>query len=75
MNYRISSWNLDENVEEAASSDEHRFSIALNVDKDNDIFSSSNVINAFCKENMKVKILFWTIVDFGDPGIYFAKVW
>ncbi len=56
MNYRISSWYLDENVEEAASSDEHRFSIALNVDKDNDIFSSSNVINAFCNENKKIKI-------------------
>jgi hypothetical protein len=38
-------------VDEAASSDEHRFSIALNVDKDKDIFSSSNVINAFCNKD------------------------
>ena len=41
-------------MDEAASSDEQRFSIALNVDKDNDIFSSSNVINAFCNENKDI---------------------
>ena len=41
---------------DVASSDEQRFSIALKVERDSDIFSSSKVISAFWNER-KQKIL------------------